>query len=316
MNKYLKIGLVLIIAYIFFRYLLTFVSPFIVGFLIALLLEPLVKLLIIRGGFRRSLASFVSLIIFMTVGVSIGVWGVSAIVREAGEFLEAAPGTIESLQAQLASLPYAEGILQRLGLWLSEQSVQMVAVVPGMLIAIILILVSAFFFSRDRGLIFELANRWCPQWIAQYAVPIGHRLNKAAGGFLKTEFILTALVAVVCVAVLWLMQNPYAIMLGIAIAILDSLPILGAGIILWPWAGYLAFTGNLNQAAWLIVLYGVVTVIRNVLGPKILGEQIDMHPLAALMAIFIGVKAFGVVGVLAGPALLIATRTIVNNEHI
>jgi len=316
MNKYVKIGLALAAAYIFFKYLLTFISPFIIGFVIALLLEPLVRLLITRGGFRRSLASFVSLIIFMVAGISIGVWIVSSTIREAGEFLEAAPGIIETLQGQLASIPYVEGLLQRLGLWLSEQSVEMVGHLPGMLIAIILILVSAFFFSRDREFIFALVSKWCPQWIAQHAVPIGHRLNKAAGGFLKTEFILTALVAAVCVVTLWLMQNPYAIMLGLAIAVLDSLPILGAGIILWPWAGYLALTGNLHHAAWLIVLYGVVTVIRNVLGPKILGEQIDMHPLAALMAIFIGVKAFGVVGVLAGPALLIATRTIIDNEHV
>lgn len=316
MNKYVKIALALVAAYVFFKYLISFISPFIIGFLIALLLEPLVKMLISRGGFKRSLASFVSLIIFTIAGISISVWGVSSIIREASEFLDAAPGIIESLQSQLASLPYVEGLLQRLGNWLSEQSIQMVGHIPGMLIAIILILVSAFFFSRDKKAIFDLANKWCPQWLALYAVPIGHRLNKAAVGFLKTEFILSALVAIVCIVVLWLMQNPYAIMLGLAIAILDSLPILGAGIILWPWAGYLALTGSLNQSAWLIVLFGVVTVIRNVLGPKILGEQIDMHPLAALMAIFIGIKAFGVIGVLAGPALLIATRTMIDNEQV
>jgi len=315
MNKYIKIALALAAAYIFFKYLFSYVAPFIIGFIIALLLEPLVKILIKRGNFKRSLASVVALLIFMLIGLCIGVWGISALSKEITEFLEAAPGGVQAIQRYVESLPYVSGLLQKLEVWLSEQSFQLVSHAPSLLIGLIIILLSAFFFSRDREVIFALIKKWCPEWLASYAKPIGLRLKKAWIGLLKTEFILVAMVAAVCIVVLWLMGNSYALMMGIAIALLDSLPILGAGIVLWPWAGYLAFTGDLGQAAWLMVLYGIVTVIRNVVGPRILGEQIDMHPLAAIMAIFIGVKAFGAVGVLAGPALLIAVKTVLDNEY-
>ena len=310
-HKALHIAIALGIAVVFIRYLLDFFAPFIIGFAIAVLLEPLVRFLTRRGQFKRGLASFVALLIFSLTGVSIGRWGLLSLYREAGQFFEAAPDYIAGLQEWLANYPFipSVGLLDRAGEWLGAQSIRAIQLVPGLLIGMLLILVSAFFFMRDRELIFGLAAKWCPDWLAQYAVPVGLRLHRAAVGFLKSEFILFSMVAVVSITALWLISSPYAIMLGLIIALFDSLPVVGSGLILWPWAGYLALQGGNNpQAVGLIVLFGIITVIRNVIGPRILGGQIDMHPLAAIMAIFMGIKAFGPAGILAGPALVIAAQ--------
>ena len=310
-------------AYIFLKYLLDFFAPFIVGFGVALLLEPLVQFLTFRGRFRRGLASFVALIILTLAGVSIGIWGISSFLREAGEFLEAAPNYIADLQELLSAYSFlpVSGLLDWAGEWFSTQSIRAIGHVPGILIWALLILVSAFFFSRDKDVIFKLMTKWCPEWLMQYTRPVSTRLNEAATGFLKSEFILLIMVAAVSIVALWLLNNPYAIMLGLSIAVLDSLPVVGAGLVLWPWAGYLFLTDQRSQAAGLILLYGIVTVIRNVLGPRILGDQIDMHPLVTLMSIFIGIKAFGIIGLLAGPALVIIAKTMLdlantNDIHI
>lgn len=318
MQKTIHVMIAIAAFFIFFRYLTDYVSPFIVGFIISLLMEPLVRFLIRKGNFRRGLASFVTLLIFTLTAASIGMWGVSSLTRETAEFLEAAPNYIATLEEQLSVYPYYEttvtGILTAAGDWLSVQSVRAVGHVPGLLIGVILILVSAFFFSRDREIIFSLADKWCPDWLRQYIKPVGRRLHHAAVGFLKSEFILLTAVAAVSILILWILGNPYALMLGLAIALFDSLPIVGSGIILWPWAGYMALTGQYSQAAYLMVLYGIITIIRSVIGPRILGDQIDMHPLAALMAIFMGIKAFGAAGILAGPALVIITKTMMNTS--
>jgi len=315
-NRIVHIAAILAAAYIFFKHLTGFFAPFMVGLGVALLMDPFVRWLVKRCRFKRGLASFVSLLILTLAGTSIGIWGVSSITREAGEFLEAAPDYITALQEWLAAYPFLPvmGLLELAGEWLSTQSIKAVGHVPGALIWALLIMVSAFFFSRDREMIFGLMARWCPGWLRQYANPIGIRLHKAATGLLKSELILFSMAAAVCIIGLWMMRSPYTMILGLSIALLDSLPVVGAGLVLWPWAGYAFLMGQHSMGAGLIVLYVIVTVIRNVLGPRILGEQIGMHPLAALMAIFIGIKAFGLIGILAGPALIIAAQTIIDES--
>ncbi|MCL2399511.1 MAG: AI-2E family transporter [Defluviitaleaceae bacterium] len=316
MQKTIHVIIAIASFYIFFRYLTDYVSPFIVGFIISLMIEPFVRLLIKRGNFKRGLATFVALLIFTLAAVSVGAWGISSLSQEATEFLEAAPEYISSLERQLSAYPYYEdtaaGLLAAAKDWLSIQSVRAVGHVPGLLIGMILILVSAFFFSRDKEPIFALVAKWCPDWLRQYAKPVGRRLHHAWVGFLKSEFILLTAVAAISILALWILGNPYALMLGLVIALFDSLPIVGSGLILWPWAGYLALNGQYSQATFLMVLYGIITIVRNVIGPRILGEQIDMHPLAALMSMFMGIKAFGAAGILAGPALVIIAKAMMN----
>ena len=318
MHKAMHITVCLLAAFIFFRYLLGFFAPFLAGLAIALLLEPLVRFLCRRGNFKRGLASFVALLLLALFAASLAYWGVSALTREAAELLAVAPVYISNLQEWLADYPFipADGLLAWASEWISRQSLQAVVCVPGALIALLLILLSAFFFSRDRDMIFALLVKWCPDWLAQYLNPIGTRLYDSAAGFLKTELILIFMVAGICIIAFLILGNPYALMLGLLIALFDSLPIVGSGLVLWPWAGYLAFVGQHSHAAGLLVLYGIITVLRNIVGPRILGSQIGMHPLAAVMAIFMGLKAFGAVGLLAGPALLITAMAMFEEKEV
>ena len=317
MNRTIHVVIALAAAYIFFRYLLGYFAPFLIGFAIALLLEPLVRFLCRRWRFSRGWAALSALLAFTLVVAGVGYWGVAALYRQALGFLAAAPDYIAAAQEWLAAYPFipADGLLNWAGEWLSGQSIRAVGHLPGALIIVMLILLSAFFFSRDREMIFALLEKYCPDWLLQYAKPVGTRLHSAAAGFLKTEFILLSIVAAICIAAFWWMGNPYAILIGLVVALLDSLPIVGSGLVLWPWAGYHLLTGQTSQAAWLLVLYGIIAVVRNVLGPRILGGQIGMHPLAAVMSIFMGIKAFGAAGILAGPALVIAAQAMSNYYH-
>jgi len=306
-NRALHVAAALAGAYIFFRYLLGYFSPFLIGLGVSLLMEPVVRFLCGRRKWRRGWAALVTLLLYASAAAGIGYFGISALYREAAALLAAAPSYIAALQ-QWVPIDF----LTRLGEWLGGQSIRVAGYVPGALIGLMLILLSAFFFSRDREMIFGLIEQNCPDWLLQYAKPVGTRLHTAAAGFLKTEFILLSIVTVICVFALWWLGSPYAILLGIVTALLDSLPIVGSGLILWPWAGYMFINGQPMQATILLVLYGIITIIRNILGPRILGGQIGMHPLAVIMSIFMGVKAFGAAGILAGPALVIAAQTMSN----
>ena len=88
------------------------------------------------------------------------------------------------------------------------------------------------------------------------------------------------------------------------IAVFDILPILGTGGILLPWAAVLFVMGNKPLAAGILILYVIITVIRNIVEPKIVGKQIGLHPLVTLMAMFLGLKTFGIIGMIVLPVSL------------
>lgn len=98
-----------------------------------------------------------------------------------------------------------------------------------------------------------------------------------------------------------ILRIPYAGVLAFAIAVFDILPVLGTGGILLPWAAVLLIMGNTPLALGILVLYIVITAIRNTLEPKIVGKQIGLHPLATLIAMFIGLRILGIAGMVIFP---------------
>ena len=94
-------------------------------------------------------------------------------------------------------------------------------------------------------------------------------------------------------------------------ALVDILPVLGTGTILIPWSVYLFFAGDIRTAVGLLILYAVISVLRQILEPKIVGAGIGMHPLLALVSMYVGLKAFGFFGMLLLPlAVVIVKNTI------
>lgn len=94
-------------------------------------------------------------------------------------------------------------------------------------------------------------------------------------------------------------SNPFLI--ALAISVFDILPILGAGGVLLPWAIFSLILGNVPLGIGLFILYGVIMVVRQVIEPKIVGQQIGLHPIATLLCMFIGAKLLGVIGLFLFP---------------
>ncbi len=95
-----------------------------------------------------------------------------------------------------------------------------------------------------------------------------------------------------------------AVFLGFLVAIFDILPILGTGGILIPWAIISWLMDDTGRAIGMIVLYAVIIVVRNILEPRIVGKQIGLHPLVTLIALFVGLKFFGLIGMIGLPLSL------------
>lgn len=130
---------------------------------------------------------------------------------------------------------------------------------------------------------------------------IGRRLRIVANAYLKTQGIIMLLTAVICMAGFWLLKNPYYILAGVGIGILDALPVFGTGTVLVPWAVLMFFTGRWGRGLALIALYLICYFLREILEAKMMGDKVGLSPLETLIAMYVGLKLFGIPGFLLGP---------------
>lgn len=102
---------------------------------------------------------------------------------------------------------------------------------------------------------------------------------------------------------------------ALIVAAVDILPVLGAGLVLIPWAVVSLFKGEYFLGVGLLILYVVVTVIRQIAEPHLIGGSLGTHPLAAIIAMFVGYRLFGVVGMLLSPLFLSLSVKLLKRER-
>ena len=110
-------------------------------------------------------------------------------------------------------------------------------------------------------------------------------------------------------------QNGYVIIISLCIAVVDILPVLGTGTILVPWAVVSLFTGKIGMAVGILVIYAAISVIRQIIEPKLVAGQLGLSPVLTITALYIGLKLFGVIGMLVMPILVVMVK-LLNDEGI
>lgn len=127
------------------------------------------------------------------------------------------------------------------------------------------------------------------------------RLKKTTVTYLKAQILIMGLVAAVCGVGFWIMRSPYFLIFGIALGVLDALPIIGTGTFLYPAALLFLLKGNGAVAAGCVALDVVTSILREFLEPRLLGGRLGITPIAVMASVYIGVFLFGGAGVLLGP---------------
>ena len=107
-----------------------------------------------------------------------------------------------------------------------------------------------------------------------------------------------------------------SILIAFLISVFDILPVLGTGGIMIPWTIIAALTGDYSLSIGLLIVYLIITVIRNIIEPKIVGSQIGLHPVVTLASMFVGVQLLGVVGLFGFPISLSLLRHLNDNGTI
>lgn len=119
--------------------------------------------------------------------------------------------------------------------------------------------------------------------------------------YFKIEALILVINSMLCIIALLIIKNPYAVVLGILIGIVDMLPVFGTGTVLLPWALFELVNKNVTSAAVLVSAYVITYFVREIMESKCLGDKTGIPPFVMLMVIFLGIMIYGIMGFILGP---------------
>lgn len=193
--------------------------------------------------------------------------------------------------------------------------------IPGIFAAVFMSIIACFFITCDydkfRILISENISREHEIAIVKTRKLLGGILGKMLKSYATLIFITFCEVSIGLniLKLIGVYSGGYILVLSIITAIVDILPVLGTGTILIPWAVFNLFTGNIGLGIGLIVLYAVITVIRQVLEPRLVAMNVGLHPAITLFGMYLGVQLFGVLGIFILPITFVLVKAL-NDEGI
>lgn len=331
-NALVVIGVVLFI-YVFVVRLISYFLPFIIGYFIAVIIEPFIHILHKQFRLPRGVSSLLGVLGF--VGI-VGLFGhiiVGKLIAEFKSFMVNLPLYREHFLFTMEEWSYRiDGLLgdykgstkemvvlnwdligdKLTGLitpGVTDGSINLVSSLPGFLFFLIITMIATFFISKDRYKIRIFLSKQVPtKWKDRFN-QVRKALVEAFFGYIKAQLTLMIFVGVICTIGLAILRNPYALLVGLLISVVDAFPVFGSGTILIPWAIFKALSGDLTYALALGIIYAVCILTRQFLEPKLIGDNIGVHPLATLMSIYLGLRIFGVFGIIIGPLILIFLKT-------
>jgi len=324
-------GIIAIAALLVFRYVLPIMVPFIIAFIVSGLLQlPLDKMNIRHKSMRKLVSIGLCAVFYLIVFVIVLVVG-ARLIKETGDLVRAIPRlfselvpfinhgfdelevTVAAYDANLATVidQMATSTLKTISQTVTDFSAKALILVtgyatsiPGVIVSVVITVISTFFMAIDFDLILGFLKKLIPSSKKELVDTSMHYTKSMVGVYIKSYTMLFTLTFIELTIGFTLLKIPYAVLLALIISIFDLLPILGTGGILLPWALILVVMGNLKLAAGIAALYVIITAVRQTLEPKIVGAQIGLHPLATLIAMLVGLRLFGLVGLIVFPVTL------------
>ncbi len=313
---------------------LMYFSPFVAGWIIALIAGPLVHFFEEKIKLKRKIGgAFVIVVVIALVVLALYGMGaalfrqIAGLIGELPEMLEGMESDFrrigENLNQLLARLPgdiqlnladteveldaYLGGFLEIFGSPTIEAAGNFAKRLPAVFIGVIMALLSAYFFVAEKKQINEWFNKYMPASIQLRLGMVRSSLVKSVGGYLKAQLKIEVWMYLLLLAGLGILKVDYFALIALVIAFLDFLPFLGTGTVLIPWAVIRILTAEYKTAIGLLIIWGVGQLARQLIQPKIVGDSIGVPPLPTLFLLYVGYKVGGVVGmILAVPIGLLA----------
>ncbi len=325
-------------VYVFIKFLLAPLLPFIIAYTAALFLRPTIDKICKRTHIPRKAAAFCTVGFVFTVIFAVS-WAFLS--RMASELTAMAKGLtdggadfiedmirsgdgvikkipilskIESQKAldivRRATVNMLEGVLTSFSAKIPDAVMGFVSSLPGVLLFLITLVVATFYLGADIASINCFVTKFVPKEKRPRLFKIKEKLMSAAKKYIKAYAVILTITCVQLFIGFLILKIPYALTLSVLIALIDILPVLGVGTVLVPWAVVLYMMGDGYTATGLLIIFGIIWLVRQVSEPKIVGESIGISPLLTLAAMYIGFKLMGFGGLFVFPIGAIIVKSV------
>ena len=315
-----------------------FYMPFLIAFIISLILEPIIKGIMKKTKLKRKTSSIIVFVIAIAIIIGLLVWGITALISETSDILSNLNIYVENayqvVQQFIANIDFTQfqipedvmntiqsSALEFLGTltnWAKNALtglMNFITSIPTIGVYVVVTLLSLYFICVDKIYMLDQMEHHLPAtWVKKIGVHL-RGLTKSLGGYLKAEVILVIISFFISLIGLYIFHFlgwnvQYPLIAALIIGFVDALPIFGSGTVMLPWAVILAFTGDIRLGIAIFILWIIMSVVRQLIEPRIVSGQIGIHPIFTLLAMYTGFKFMGVIGMLLGPIILIILKNI------
>ncbi len=312
---------------------LFFFMPFVTGFILSLIANPLVRFLERKIKMKRKHGTVLMIVLVIMTLLLLGYGTGMLLLAGIRNFMDYMPTMYENagmelneafsrLQTLLHKVPaFSKLDVGEIGTMLLDTVYGVVndykkptvsaiggiaKSIPDILVNMIMGFLATYFFIADRDRIITGLNRHMPSSMRNTCMIIYHQIVHAVGGYFKAQFKIMGVIYIVITIGLMLLRVNFAWLIGFGIAFLDMLPVFGTGTVLLPWAAIKFFSGNVATAVGMLILYAVSQAMHQLMQPKMVGESVGLDPFATLFFMYIGYQFKGVTGmIIAIPAGMI-----------
>ena len=305
--------------------IIIFFLPFVVGWFIALMAGPLVRFFEEKIKLKRKIGSAFVIIVVIGVVVLLLYFVLSWLTEQVVGLVSALPGMWFDIEADLNDVgrnfdaafskfpadirfgftdmlnnigEYLGDFFGRIGSPTIEAAGNLAKQLPSVFIGLIMALLSSYFFVAERNHINEWFRRHTPPVLQIHYRTMRRSLVKSVGGYLKAQLKIEVWMYLLLLIGLGLLKVNYFVLIALVVAFMDLLPFFGTGTVLVPWALIRVLTGDYKTALWLLIIWGVGQLARQLIQPKIVGDSIGVPPIPTLFLLFTGYKFGGIVGMI------------------
>lgn len=328
------------IIYVVFEFLSVYLLPFVIGIAVSFLVQRPVRAIHKKTRVSKGMITVIFVIFtYFAILAAVGLVGfllyrwLSDLARLLPGILPTISETISEMNASLTQVlkdmpetvvTFLNGVPEKLiggittGITslLSSAAKGAATGAPALLVSVIVTVVASCYIAKDYDVIICFAHRHVPKKAWDILIDIKELFVQNIFKILKGYLLLMLITFVELAIGLWITGQSNFIMLAAIICVVDILPVLGTGTVLIPWAVVSLISGNIWNSVGLLVLYAVITVIRNFLEPKIIGQQVGLHPLITLLSMFCGYKLIGFMGLFLFPLTLIILNDLYKHGKI
>ncbi len=340
-KKLIILAISLFLIYIGFR-ISVFYVPFLVAFILSQLIEPIIRFCMKKLKLRRKVSAILIFIIALSIIIAIIVGGIITLVSEASNLLgninyyfdKIYNGSQNLISGfDFSKIQLSDELNNILGNSTSEfintasnwvkhiltSFLNTITSLPRIGLCIVITILALYFMCTDKIYMLDQIEHHLPEdWVKKLTKHI-KALTKTLGCYLKAQFTLIFISFIISLIGLYIfsivgMKVPYPLLSAIGIAIVDALPIFGSGTVMVPWAIISACNGDVTLGISILVLWIIMSIVRQLVEPKIVSGQIGIHPIFTLIAMYTGFKFMGFFGIYVGPIVLIILKEIYGNR--